>query len=221
MLSRRKCSVGFRGGRKLRVPLSEGMCVSISVRVPVSCRCSLVVGGYLKVLRTDPLRPLSKVTNTAGDWERGVGREVTAHHIGYFSSCGDLVVQSARLLNGRAPGRLLQQRLETELEAPGMAFRTARVVQATAWTEVAVGDLVIAETAGATVMGEAEMHLAVEGQPGTWTSLHLWAIDNDGPWCWKAHRTGQRQMIPSGDILASLVWAGSGSVLTVLKPSRC
>lgn len=147
-------------------------------------------------------------------------REVTAHHIGYFSSCGELGIQSACLVNSREPGRQLQRRLEQEFEAPGMCFRTARVVQATAWTEVAVGDVVLAETAGVQQLGEAEFHLAVEGQPGTWTALRVWAVVDDGPWCWKARRTEQRQMIPSGDILSCLVWAGKGPVVTVLKPSR-
>lgn len=147
-------------------------------------------------------------------------REVTAHHIGYFSGCGELGIQSACLVNSRAPGRQLQRRLEQELEAPGMCFRTSRVVQATAWTEVAVGDVVLAETAGVQQLGEAEFHLAVEGQPGTWTALRVWAVVDDGPWCWKARRTEQRQMIPSGDILSCLVWAGKGPTVTVLKPSR-
>ena len=147
-------------------------------------------------------------------------REVTAHHLGYFSGCGELGIQNARLLNGREPGRRLQQRLEQEFEAPGMRFLTARVVQATAWTQVAVGDVVVAETAGVQQLGEAEFHLSVEGQPGTWTSLRAWAVIDDGPWCWKARRTEQRQMIPSWDILSCLVWAGSGPVVTVLKPSR-
>ena len=174
-----------------------------------------------------PKRYANQLTNTSCNYEAGVSRELTAHHMAALSQ-PRFETAVGLVEPRRAPASALRL-LKDQLQLPEDAVvRVARIARISEWERVAVGDVVLAELDGATVVGEICLHASIEhGQaqsnavPLAATMLSRWIQTSaDGARSTKYRKTDERMMLATGLIRCAVVWGGSGGIATVLKPFR-
>lgn len=146
-------------------------------------------------------------------------REVTAHHLAALRT-KEAIAPGAHLEAARpATGQLLQQ-LRTVFAADGVAFSTSRRARCNEHERCSVGDFVLALLGTDQLLGIVEVHCAVDEPSEVITGLRLCAVVSESARAWTARRSDDLRFVPAAAVQCALTWAGSGSVVKILKPHR-
>ena len=170
-----------------------------------------------------PKRFANEVRNTNCAWEASVLREVSSHHIGALTVGGKAHFQAeVALVAGHAASKKLNNSLQQEFGAPGVQFSAARCARINAWERCSVHDVVMVDVAGELVVGKVLLHAAatVGDQQQVFSSIAKWEFISEEGRSSKWLRRAEKMMCWTGNIMCAVTWAGSGEVVTVLKPQR-
>lgn len=168
-----------------------------------------------------PKKFANEVRNVHSNWEAGVLRESTCHHITALTSGRHHFETEASLIDAHQAGKSFRALLHRELSMPlPAAFATARVARANQWECCAVGDFVSAQSGDNVVFGFVRFHISgnMFGADRTLSCINRLALVSEHPRCRKFRRGEDQILLFTEDIKHCMIHGGSGDIVTALKP---
>ena len=163
----------------------------------------------------------NEVRNTSSNWDASVLREVTNHRLSALTGARfatDAGLISPHAVNGKMLA-LLQQELGLY---PADSFATAVCARINEWEHCCKNDVVMLKGDGQAIVGQVAWHASVTiaNEVHTLSCLTQWDAISNGTWSSKWRRSPAHFLCMTSEITCSLVWAGSGDVVSTLQPMR-